>query len=124
MTSPQTPVQQQTTSTGLAPNVAGALCYVLGFITGIIFLLLEKDNKFVRFHAAQSITVTGLCIVVGIALSIISMVPLIGWIVGLLLSLVLWLGSLIVWILLMVKAYQGQEWEFPLAGAWARKIAG
>jgi len=47
------------TSTGLQENIAGLLCYVLGWVTGIIFLFIEKENKFVRFHAVQSIVVFG-----------------------------------------------------------------
>jgi uncharacterized membrane protein len=77
-------------SSGLAPNVAGALAYVLGIITGVIFLVIEKENRFVRFHAAQSIAVTIVLTVVSIGLSILStvlvFVPVLGWIVAFLLS--------------------------------------
>ncbi|HEX8849267.1 MAG TPA: DUF4870 domain-containing protein [Gemmatimonadaceae bacterium] len=116
-----------TSSTGLASNVAGALCYLLGLITGVLFLLIEKNDKFVRFHAAQSIAVSLVMIAASIALSIVSgvlgFVPVIGWIIGLLLALVVGLGSFILWILLMWKAFQGQEWEAPIAGPLARKMA-
>src|SRR5918992_897204 len=61
---PGAPPNVATSSSGLAPNVAGALAYVLGIITGVIFLVIEKENRFVRFHAAQSIAVTlGLAVV-------------------------------------------------------------
>jgi uncharacterized membrane protein len=120
MTSPATP------STGLAPNVAGALAYVLGPITGVLFLVLEKDNRFVRFHAAQSITVGLVLIAISIALSILStvlaFVPVVGWIVGLLLALVLGFGGFILWLLLMWRASQGKEWEVPVAGSLARRL--
>src|SRR5689334_17289909 len=69
---PDSSVSTTTTSTGLSANVAGALSYLLGFITGIVFLVLEKQNRFVRFHAAQSIAVSVAIIVLSIALSILS----------------------------------------------------
>ena len=120
MTSPATP------TTGLAPNVAGALAYVLGPITGVLFLVLEKENRFVRFHAAQSITTGLLLVAISIALSILStvlaFVPVIGWIVGLLLALGLGFGSFVLWVLLIWRASQGREWEVPFAGSLARRL--
>jgi uncharacterized membrane protein len=121
MTSPATP------TTGLAPHVAGALAYVLGPITGVIFLLIEKENRFVRFHAAQAITTGVLVIVLSIGLSIVSTVlafiPVLGWIAALLLTLVLGFGSFVLWVVLMWRASQGKEWEVPIAGGLARRIA-
>ena len=123
MTNPAT----TTSTTGLAPNVAAALAYVLGPITGVLFLVLEKQNRFVRFHAAQSITVGVALIALSIALSILSTVlafiPVLGWIVAILLSLGLGLGSFVLWILLMWRAWQGREWETPIAGSFARRMA-
>jgi uncharacterized membrane protein len=102
------------TGMGLEPNVAGLLCYVLGWITGIIFLLLEKDNKFVRFHAVQSIVVFG-------AISVVSIV--LGWIpiLGTIISSLLGILAFVLWIILMVKAYQGQLFKLPVAGDFAEK---
>jgi uncharacterized membrane protein len=97
------------TGSGLQENVAGLLCYVLGWITGIIFLLIEKDNKFVRFHAVQSIVVFGAYTVLVIVLNF---VPLIGWII----STIVGILAFILWIVLMVKAYQGQLYKLPVAG--------
>jgi uncharacterized membrane protein len=115
-----------TSSSGLAPNVAGALAYVLGIITGVIFLVIEKENRFVRFHAAQSIAVTLVLTVVSIGLSILSsilvLVPILGWIVAFLLSVGLAFGAFVLWVLLMWRAYQGREWEVPIAGGIARKL--
>ena len=120
MTSPAAP------TTGLAPNVAGALAYVLGPITGVLFLVLEKENRFVRFHAAQSITTGLLLVALSIGLSILStvlaFVPVLGWIVALLLAVVIGFGSFVLWLLLMWRASQGKEWEVPFAGALARRI--
>jgi uncharacterized membrane protein len=101
-------------STGLQPNVAGLLCYVLGWVTGIIFLVIEKDNEFVRFHAWQSIVVFGALTVASIVLGFI---PIIGWIVAWLLSV----AGFILWIILMIKAYQGQRFKLPIAGNIAEK---
>ena len=97
------------TSTGLQQNVAGLLCYVLGWVTGIVFLLLEKDNRFVRFHAVQSIVVFGALTVVDIVLNFI---PIIGWVIAWIIGVV----AIILWIVLMVKAYQGQMYKLPIAG--------
>ena len=115
------------TSTGLAPNVAGALAYVLGPITGVVFLVLEKENRFVRFHAAQAIATGVVIIVLSIALSVVSgvlaFIPILGWLAALLLSLVMGLGSFLLWLLLMWRAYQGDEWEVPFVGTFARRMA-
>ena len=117
------PATSTTTSTGLAPNVAGALSYLFGIITGVIFFVLEKDNQFVRFHAMQSIIVSATFIVLSIVLSIIAMVPILGWIVGALASMVLGIVALILWLVLMFKAFQGQEWEVPIIGKYARQYS-
>ncbi len=105
------------TSTGLAENVAGLLCYVLGWISGIIFLLIEQENKFVRFHAFQSIYVFGILTIASI---ILGWIPFIG---GVLVWLISVLGF-ILWIVLMIKAYQGVKYKLPRAGDFAEKRAG
>ncbi len=116
------------TSTGIAANVAGLLCYVLGWITGLVFFLIEKENKFVRFHALQSIIVFGGLTVLQVALGIftgilsaiglgcfVAIFPIITGLIGLLM--------LILWIVLMVKAYQGELFKLPVAGDIAEKNA-
>ena len=106
--------EKKKTALGIDENIEGLLCYLLGFITGILFLILEKENKFVRFHAMQS-TVTF------VVLFVISMVlwsiPIIGWVISPLISLL----SLILWILLMYKAYQGEVYKLPIVGDLAEK---
>ena len=106
--------EKKKTALGIDENIEGLLCYLLGFITGILFLILEKENKFVRFHAMQS-TVTF------VVLFVISMVlwsiPIIGWVISPLISLL----SFILWILLMYKAYQGEIYKLPIAGDFAEK---
>lgn len=101
------------TSTGLDENIAGLLCYVLGWLSGIIFLLIEQDNKFVNFHARQSIIVFGILSVAGI---ILNLIPYIGWVVPAV--------SFILWVVLMVKAYQGRKFKIPWAGNLAERWAG
>lgn len=128
MSNPITPAGGGKTSTGLEPNLAGALAYVLGPITGILFLVIEKDSRFVRFHAMQSTLLGVAWIVVTYALSLLAgmvvLVPVIGWIISILVSFGMGLIGLILWLLLMWKAFQGEEWEVPVAGPLARKQIG
>ena len=102
------------TSTGIQANVSGLLCYALGFVTGIIFYLIEKENKFVRFHAMQSLITFGGTAVLQI---ILMSIPVLGWMLAPLVSL----ASLILWIVLMIKAYQGETFKLPLIGDLAEK---
>jgi len=102
------------TSLGMEENLEGLLCYVLGWITGIIFLILEKESKFVRFHAVQSIVVFGAYSILAL---IFGFIPVIGWIV----LYVLGALAFILWVVLMVKAYQGQMYKLPVAGDIAEK---
>jgi uncharacterized membrane protein len=112
--------------TGLAPNVAGALAYVLGPLTGILFLILEKHNPFVRFHAAQSIafgiTWVVLSIVLTIVSTVLSVIPILGWLLGLVLSLGLMFGGLAIWLFLMYQAFSHKEYELPVIGEQSRRL--
>ncbi len=103
------------TSTGLSPNVAGLLCYVGIWITGIIFLVLEQKNRFVRFHAAQSIVAFGTITVAGVVLGLIP-------VVGDAFSTIIGIIGFIVWIIMMVKASNGEWYKLPWAGDVAEKI--
>ncbi len=103
-----------TTSLGLQPNVAALLSYIVGIITGIIFFVLEKDNKFVRFHAMQSIVVFGFLLVLN---AILTVIPVIGWALMPIVGVI----SLILWIVLMIKAFQGEYFKLPIAGDIAEK---
>jgi uncharacterized membrane protein len=109
---------------GMDENVAGLLCYVLGWLTGIIFLLIDK-RPFVKFHAAQSIVVFGGLTVLRIGLAIMGGMTggLIGWGFYSMLSLILGLLTLVLWILLMVKAYQHELFKVPVAAPIAEGIA-
>jgi len=101
------------TSTGLDANVAAALSYLVGFVTGIIFLLWEKENRFVRFHAMQSTLLFAGIVAIDILLQI---VPILG---ALMVIFVIIPLSAILWLLLMFKAYQGEEYKLPLVGQMA-----
>ncbi|MDD5595746.1 MAG: DUF4870 domain-containing protein [Candidatus Omnitrophica bacterium] len=105
---------QGKTSTGMQANVAALLSYLLAFITGIIFFIIEKENKFVRFHALQSIIAFGGLFVLHI---ILGFIPIIGWVLLPIVAIV----ELILWILLMVKAYQGEYFKLPFIGDIAEK---
>ena len=108
------------TSTGLDENVAGLLCYVLGWISGLVFFLIEKKNKLVRFHALQSIIVFG---TINLALIIIwplSLIPFIGLFFSVI-GWIIWVLAIVLWILLMIKAYQGEKFKLPWAGNLAEK---
>ena len=106
--------EKKKTALGIDENMEGLLCYLVGFITGILFLLLEKENKFVRFHAMQS---TATFVVLMVISMVLWSIPIIGWVISPLISLL----SFILWILLMYKAYQGEIYKLPIAGDFAEK---
>jgi len=102
------------TSIGLSNNTAGLLCYVLGWISGIVFLVIEKKSKFVKFHAFQSIMTFGVLTVASLVLSWIPVIGLVlSWIIGIL--------GLVLWIILMIQAGTGKLWKVPWAGNWAER---
>ncbi len=102
------------TKTGLEPTVAGALCYLLGFVTGILFFLAEKDNAFIRFHALQSILFFGGLFAV---MLFFGLIPILGFVVNFLLGLC----GFGVWLFLMVKAAQGSAFKLPILGDIAER---
>jgi uncharacterized membrane protein len=117
------------TNLGLAPNVAGLLCYVpccIGFVFAAVAAIVEKQSRFVRFHAFQSLLVHGAAFVVGIGVAILqTALGLAGLgLIGLLFNLVMLvvgLGLLAVDVLMMIKANAGEEFELPVAGPMARQ---
>lgn len=97
-------------STGLDENVAGFLCYLLGFITGIVFLVVEKKSSFVKFHARQS-TIT--------FLSLFVLFLIFGWIP--IMGTLMLIFSLILWLALMIKALRGERYSLPVVGKLAEE---
>lgn len=115
------------TSMNMDPKLAALLAYVLGWITGIVFYVAEKENRFVRFHAMQSILVFGGLTVIHIGLFIVQMILGVAlhsaslWFLFSGVSGILGLIGLILWILLMIKAFQGQWYKLPVVGDMAEK---
>jgi uncharacterized membrane protein/ribosomal protein L40E len=107
-------------TTSLEPNVAGLLCYLVGWITGLVFILIEKENKFVRFHAMQSIVTFGAFTVLWIPFSILSQMDILRVLFGIL-QAVTGILAFVLWIVLMIKAYQGERYKLPIAGDIAEK---
>ncbi|AKG53827.1 hypothetical protein DGWBC_1174 [Dehalogenimonas sp. WBC-2] len=103
-------------STGLKPNVVGLLCYLFAWVSGLVLYLVETKSQFVRFHAAQSIIVFGS---ISIATIVLTVIPFIGWAINALLGLLF----VVLWIILMIKAYQGEKYKLPIAGDLAEQWA-
>src|SRR6478609_7201414 len=98
------------TSLGIDANVAATLAYLLGWVSGAILLVTERQNAFVRFHALQSVIVFG---TLSLAWFLLLSIPFIGWLISFILIPPL---SAILWLLLMFKAYQGERFKIPVAG--------
>ena len=123
-------IQPQATSAGISDNAAGAICYLFGFITGILFLVLApyNQNRNVRFHAFQSIFLNIAWFVIWIGVTIVSIIlghiPVLGAIVSLLLGFCVWIGALVIWLYMMFKTYNGETIVLPVIGPMAQKQAG
>lgn len=107
-------MSEEKTSLGITPNLAAALAYVLGFVSGIILFILEKENKFVRFHSMQSIL---LSVTVFVFSVVAGFVPIIGPLLGFFISI----AGFICWLLALIKAAQGEFYKLPVIGDYAEK---
>ena len=129
------PVQTAKSSTGLDENIAALLSYVFGWVSGLLFFLLEKDSRLVRFHAMQSILLNAAALVVGIVLwiawAILAIIfsqvsdvlaSLVSFVLGLLI-LVFYIGLLIAVVFCLIKAYQKQYFKLPVIGNFAEKFS-
>lgn len=111
------------TQTAMAENIAGLLTYVLGWVTGIIFMIVDK-RPFVKYHAMQSILVFGSLTVLNIVLSTLtSILPFGLWFITSFINKLLSLAGFILWVLLIVKAYQGNRYKLPYFGDLAEKMS-
>lgn len=129
----------KSSGSGIDPKIAGALSYI--WIVGLIFFFIEKENRFVRFHAMQSIlfgisntVIMGLLVVLGIVLTFVFSIggALVGGVLGMIVHLLVWLVWLIFWLIVLlffvglvfaaVKAYQGKIFKLPIIGNMAEKI--
>jgi uncharacterized membrane protein len=129
------PVQTAKSSTGLDENVAALLSYLFGWVSGLIFFLIEKDSRLVKFHAMQSLLLNILAVVLGIGLWILTfVVVIIGAMIGdalggilTLLATFIWVAfgvaALIAVIMCLVKAFQGQYFKLPIIGNFAEKFS-
>ena len=129
------PVQTAKSSTGLDENVAALLSYIAGWVSGLVFFLIEKDSRLVRFHAMQSILLNAVAIVLGIGLWIVwafgtiifaSISDVLGSLVGLVLGLlvfVFWIAMLIALVMCLIKAFQKQYFKLPVIGNFAEKFS-
>lgn len=124
--SPQQPQQSKpegaSTSTGLDPNMAGLLAYLVGWVSGLILFLVEKEHQEVRFHAAQSLIVSVAIIALYIVLGVFTFVPVVGLLI-VALQVLLGLGFFALWIFLLVKGYRLDHVKLPVAGDLAERWA-
>lgn len=129
------PVQTNKSSTGLDENIAALLSYIFGWLSGLIFFLIEKDSRLVRFHAMQSLLLNISLAVIAVVLWVVWLImffiggmigDLVGTLFGLigtLLWVVFWIGILVAWIICLVKAFQGQYFKLPVIGNFAEKFS-
>jgi uncharacterized membrane protein len=110
------------TSLGLTQNVAAGLSYVFFWVSGLIIFLTEKQNRFVRFHAMQSILFFGGISIITFILRFFTFLPLLGFFIGLIIAL-LWVVWLVGWIVLMINGFQGKYFKLPIIGDYAEKYA-
>jgi uncharacterized membrane protein len=127
----------KTSFMGLDSNVGAMLCYIanflccLGLVLSVVFLFTEQENRFVKFHAIQSLYMAALQIVVGIIVSILGMIltlvlnmihmELVGWILLLGLRFLIFFIFIVLWIIGGIKAYGGQWYKLPIIGEFAWK---
>jgi len=109
------PVSEAST-TAIDPDLASALTYILGFVSGAIFLIVEIRNKTVRFHAYQSVATFGGLFVLSV---VAPFVPLLGGLISWLLPFC----SLVLWLVLMIQAFRGERISLPIVGDWAEERA-
>lgn len=119
--------RNETSSTGLPPNTAAALSYLAWWLSGLLFYLVERDNRFVKFHAAQALVGLGALWVLGLTLWVFGFAALFvsaaAFKVLLYLAYAVWFLGLVAWAVCIVRAWQGSDFELPWAGPIARRMA-
>jgi len=113
------------TSTSLDAKTEAVLSYLFGWVGGLVFLVIERKNRFVRFAAAQSVILTGPAFVVYVLLQLIAHIPFIGLLLAPIVScltFILFVPIGIIWLFLMVQAYRGIEWKLPIVGDYAEAL--
>jgi uncharacterized membrane protein len=107
------------TTLGMDPNLLGFLAYLFGPVSGVLILLLEKRQSEVRFHAAQSIVVSVAIILLSIASGVLMFIP----VLGLIISTAVWIGSVVLWVYLLIQGFRLNHVELPVLGAYAVRLA-
>lgn len=119
--------RHKTSSTGLAPNVAAGFSYLAWWVSGLLFYLVERENRFVKFHAAQALVGLGAAWAAGFLLWILAFgalfVSALAFKIFLYLSYAAWLVGMIAWAVCVVRAWKGEEFELPWAGQIARRMS-
>lgn len=114
-------------ATGLRPRTAGVLSYLAGPVSGVIMLVAEPEQPFVRFHAWQSVIALGTFSVAVAACYLLAVVSLFFTANGLAIMVraatVVWVALLVLWGVLMWQAWRGRAWKLPIAGQWAERLA-
>jgi uncharacterized membrane protein len=129
------PVQTTKSSTGLDENIAALLSYIFGWVSGLIFFLIEKNSRLVRFHAMQAILLGATAAVGAIVLWVLwilvtvvlaQIADILGTLAGLVIGLLIfafYLAVLVGWIVCLIKSYQGQYYKLPILGNFAEKFS-
>ncbi|MDT3699793.1 MAG: DUF4870 domain-containing protein [Thermincola sp.] len=107
-------MSEEKTSLGLTPSLTAALAYLLGFVSGIIVFVLERENRFVRFHSMQSILLSIVFFVLNV---VVGFIPIVGPLLG----IIVCLGGVLCWLIALVKAAQGYYYKLPIIGDYADK---
>ena len=113
-------------STGLDERMAGVLCYSVWWVTGALFLLLERRDPTVRFHAAQSVVLFGAVSALLVSLGALSALALVlssaVYQAMRVLGDLIWVGAAVVWLVLVLRAWRGEVWRVPLIAALADRL--
>jgi uncharacterized membrane protein len=116
-----------TSSTGLDPKIAATLAYLVGWLTGLLFFLLERDSRYVRFHALQSLLGLGAIWALGVTFFALGFVTVFfssaTFRVMMWFAEVVWIAGVVVWLVCLYKAYNGERWKLPVVGAVAERLA-
>lgn len=114
-------------STGLAPHAAAALAYLAWWVSGLLFFLVERESRFVKFHAAQAMVALGALWVLGLAMWVFAFAALFVsaavFTVLLYVAYAVWLLGILVWAISLVRAWKGDEFELPIFGPVARRLS-
>lgn len=113
------------TGTGLSANTAAALSYVLGWLSGLVFFVIERKNPFVRFSAAQSFILFGSVTIIYTVLRLITAIPFVGFLLSPIIGFIIFVlmaAAIVLWVFLAVQAYRGVQVKLPIVGDYAERL--